>query len=98
MGTELSTRVRELLARLTIDEKISLTAGNNSWETVPIDRVGLPSMRVSDGPNGARGTGWNGVNAHCFPCGTALGATFDPKLVEEVGAALGDEEIGRAHV
>ncbi len=86
-----SARVDELLAVLTVDEKISLTAGNNSWETVPIERLGLPSMRVSDGPNGARGTGWNGTNAHCFPCGTALGATFDTALVEEVGVALGDE-------
>ena len=47
---------------------------------------------MSDGPNGARGGEFaDGESAACFPAGVALGATFDPEVVEKVGAALGDD-------
>ena len=53
---------------------------------------GIPSIRLSDGPGGVRGIQFfNGVKASAFPCATGLGASFDQDLLQEVGAALGDE-------
>ena len=54
---------------------------------------------MSDGPAGVRGTSWSGPASASFPCGAALGATWDPALVEEVGRALGREAHSKsAHV
>lgn len=78
-----------LLASLSLDQKVALLAGADSWHTVELP--GVPQLRCSDGPAGVRGTSWNGPPSAAFPCGTALGATFDPALVEEVGQALGRE-------
>ncbi len=80
------------LAAMTLDEKLSLLAGANLWETVPIPRLGLPALKVTDGPNGARGADLNhGPSSTSFPVGAAMGATFDPELIEEVGRALATE-------
>ena len=80
-----------LVDSLTLAEQVSLLAGCNIWETVPIERVGIPSMRVTDGPVGARGTDFNGPASVNTPCGTSLAASFDPALVEEIGHLLGKE-------
>ncbi|HEV2370246.1 MAG TPA: glycoside hydrolase family 3 N-terminal domain-containing protein, partial [Acidimicrobiales bacterium] len=63
------------------------------WSTVPVPRLGIPRVRVTDGPNGARGSsmGSAGPTSVCVPCGSALGATWDPALMERVGALLGEE-------
>jgi beta-glucosidase len=80
-----------LVDSLTLAEQVSLLAGRNIWETEAIERVGIPSMRVSDGPVGARGTDFNGPASVNTPCGTSLAASFDRDLVEEVGHLLGKE-------
>ena len=62
--------VEEALTKLDIAEKISLLSGIDFWHTAPVHRLGIPSVRVSDGPNGVRGTKFfNGVPAACLPCG-----------------------------
>ena len=59
----------------------------------------VPAIRMSDGPAGVRGTSWTGPASASFPCGAALGATWDPALVEQVGRALGREARSKsAHV
>ncbi|HET6834015.1 MAG TPA: glycoside hydrolase family 3 C-terminal domain-containing protein [Acidimicrobiales bacterium] len=87
------TDIAKLVAELTLDEKAALTAGVDLWSTAPVPRLGIPSVRLTDGPNGARGTqpGPAGPTAACVPCGSALGATWDPDLVELVGALVGRE-------
>ncbi|KAG4442810.1 hypothetical protein IFR05_001691 [Cadophora sp. M221] len=81
-----------LLTQLTLDEKISLLAGANVWETVPIDRLDIPSLRVTDGPNGARGSQFfDGTTAACFPACVSIAATFDRGLTKRIGKALGQE-------
>lgn len=83
-----------LLTQLTLDEKAQLTAGEDLWSTMAIERAGIPKVRVTDGPNGARGTTLPGKGATpstSIPCGSALGATWNPALVEKVGAMLGRE-------
>ena len=91
--------VDDLIAQLTLDEKAALTAGADFWTLAAIERVGLPPIRVTDGPNGARGSalfGLGGETAVCAPCGSALGATWDPVLVERVGVVLGEEALTKA--
>ena len=70
-------------------ERISLLAGSDTWHTPA--SAGVPAIRMSDGPAGVRGTSWRGPASASFPCGTALGASFDPELIREVGRALGRE-------
>lgn len=85
------------LASLTLEQKVSLLAGHDNWHTEALP--GVPAMRTSDGPAGVRGTSWTGPASASFPCGTSLGATFDPALVQEVGVALGAEARSKgAHV
>ena len=87
------TDVPKLVAELTLDEKAALTAGVDMWSTASVPRLGIPSIRLTDGPNGARGTrpGPAGPTATCVPCGSGLGATWDPDLVERVAALVGRE-------
>jgi beta-glucosidase len=80
-----------LLDDLDLDERAALTAGDDNWTTKALDRHGVPAIRVTDGPVGARGQSFTSVTAALFPCGSALGATFDPALVARIGAALADE-------
>ena len=88
-----------LLAELTLEEKTSLLSGSGFWHTRAIDRLGIPSIMVSDGPHGLRkqpgpgdhvGSG-ESVPATCFPPAAALGSSFDADLVRRVGAAIGAE-------
>ncbi len=86
------SRVDELLQRMTIEEKISMLAGADLWHSVEVPRLGIPQFRVTDGPNGARGS-WGSMSASSVatPVGIALGATWNPHIVEKVGNVLGDE-------
>nr|XP_019003475.1 uncharacterized protein I203_03618 [Kwoniella mangroviensis CBS 8507]OCF66936.1 hypothetical protein I203_03618 [Kwoniella mangroviensis CBS 8507] len=66
--------------------------GIDNWHTRDIPKFGIPSLRLSDGPNGCRGTKFfEGVPAACFPCVTGLASSWDVDLVRQVGVALGDE-------
>ncbi len=89
--TTRSARVEALLDSMTIDEMVSLLAGSNMWNTVPIDRLDVPKMRVSDGPAGVRGSRFDGPKSMNVPCGTAIAATWDTMLVRELGELLGRE-------
>ena len=97
----MSERIEQLLAEMTLDEKVAAVTGLDMWHTRPNERLGLPQMKVTDGPNGARGDGLMGTGARtaCIPSGASLGATWDPDLVERLGAILGDEAVAKkAHV
>ncbi len=85
--------IDDLLDALTLEEQVALLAGASAWTTTPVPRVGVPAIKVTDGPNGARGAGGlvGGVPAACFPVGIALAATWDVALVREVGGALAEE-------
>ena len=87
------SKIVALVDAMTVEEQVSLLAGKDFWTTVPIERLGIPSIKVSDGPNGARGGGAfvGGISAAAFPVGIALGATWNIDLVGEIGTALADE-------
>jgi beta-glucosidase len=84
-------RIEEILGSLTLEEKVSLCAGSGPWHTTAIPRLGLPALKVSDGPNGVRGDGVSGASAACFPVGSALAATWNEALATAVGKALAEE-------
>ncbi|KAJ3529547.1 hypothetical protein NM208_g9707 [Fusarium decemcellulare] len=95
-----AARIRRLLASLTLEEKCTLLSGKNMWETAAIERLGIQSLKTSDGPAGVRGSRWtDGTHTTQIPCGISLAATFDVDLVEKVGTILGSEAKSKgAHV
>ena len=80
-----------LVDSLTLEDQVLLLSGSDNWHTYAIAGRGIPAMRVSDGPAGARGTSFTGPASVNVPCGTSLAATFDPELVERIGHLLGRE-------
>ncbi|PDS99829.1 glycosyl hydrolase [Rhizobium sp. S9] len=82
--------IDSILDRMTLEEQVSLLSGADFWTTVPVERLGVPKIKVTDGPNGARGAGSlvAGVKATCFPVAIALGASWNPDLVRQMGASL----------
>ncbi|MGE5528151.1 MAG: glycoside hydrolase family 3 C-terminal domain-containing protein [Patescibacteria group bacterium] len=88
-------RVEDLLQRMTLKEKVSLLSGVDTWHTAPIERLGIPSLTMTDGPHGVRATkpeaGRKASPATSFPTGVSMAASWDPGLIERVGAALAEE-------
>ncbi|GAT74595.1 beta-glucosidase [Microbacterium sp. HM58-2] len=86
-------------ADLTLEEKAALTSGADFWTTKGIERVGIPSLMLTDGPHGLRKQGGatdhlglaGSIPATCFPPAVGLSASFDPELAERIGVALGNE-------
>lgn len=76
---------------LSLDEKAALTGGADIWHTVAIERAAIPSLRMTDGPSGARGDRYTGGISTCVPCGSALASTWNRDLIQRIGNLLGDE-------
>ncbi len=91
------------MGRMTLEEKVAVMAGATWMESAPNARLGIPSLKMADGPVGVRS--WAGpsaltnaagsklrqVHSTAFPAGVALGATWDPEIAQRVGQALGQE-------
>lgn len=101
-------RVQDLLGRMTLEEKVSMLSGAGWMESVAIPRLGIPAIKMADGPAGIRS--WLGSSAitsapgakqtfssTAFPPGIAIAATWDPEVAQQVGQAIGQEmkSIGR---
>jgi beta-glucosidase len=92
------TDVKALIGLLTLEEKATLTAGEDILSTFAVERLGIPKVRVTDGPNGARGNslpGAGGPPSTCIPCGSAIGASWNPALAQALGALVGREARDR---
>ena len=85
------TNIDQLINNLTLDEKVSLLSGFNSWYTNKIDNKNIPSIKMSDGPNGVRGDSNSGKTSACFPCAISIGSSWDLELIKNIGVALGEE-------
>lgn len=83
-------RVADTLSQLTLEEKIDMIAGVDGFYTRNIDRLGIPRLKMSDGPTGVRNYG----PTTAYPCGTALASSFDTELATKFGDAVGRD--GRA--
>ena len=80
---------------MSLEEKASLCSGLGFWHTKPIERLGIPSIMMTDGPHGLRKQEKEGfgksVPATCFPTAVTLASSWDRKLIEKVGSAIGEE-------
>ena len=87
--------IEKLIGRMTLEEKASLCSGKDNWRTKSVERLGLDSIMVSDGPSGLRkedpSKAGSSVEAVCFPTGSALSSTFNVELAHRLGEALGEE-------
>lgn len=99
MTQELQKQARELVAQLKLEEKASLCSGKNFWESKSVERLGVKSFMLTDGPHGLRKQagaadhlGLNAsVPATCFPPAAATACSFDRALLREIGQAIGEE-------
>ena len=89
------TNIDQIIDKLTLKEKISLLSGFNSWYTNKIEEKNVPSIKMSDGPNGVRGDSNSGKSSACFPCAISIGSTWDLKLIKNIGIALGEEAMAK---
>ena len=83
--------LKALIQDLTLEEKVTLISGFDSWHTHKIERLNIPSIKMSDGPNGVRGNGNSGKSSACFPSPISIGSTWNLDLIDEIGKALGEE-------
>ena len=95
-------RVQDLLGRMTLQEKVAMLSGADWMQSVPNQRLGIPSIKMADGPIGIRS--WAGPSAKtggmkskeqvtttAFPAGVAMAATWDTDLVRQQGQVIGQE-------
>src|ERR1700736_2025206 len=86
----------DLVARLTLEQKVRLLTGADSWLLHGESAVGLRPMVLSDGPAGVRGTRFDSRSpSSSLPCPIALGATWDEQLVHDLAFGLGQETRGK---
>ncbi|KAL0938437.1 Cel3c [Colletotrichum truncatum] len=92
--------VDHVVENATLAEKVSLLAGSDFWHSTPLPQYDVPAIKCTDGPNGVRGSRFfNPVPALCVPCGSGLGATWNPDLIELAGQLLSKEcDAKGAHV
>ena len=96
---DLKQKAEALVAQMTLEEKASLCSGKDCWTLKSIERLGLDSIVVMDGPHGLRkqiGVGDNlgigdSIPSVCFPTASATACSFDRELLYEIGAAIGEE-------
>ena len=92
-------KIRELVSKMTLEEKAAMCSGADFWHTEAVERLGIPASMVSDGPHGLRKQddkadhlGVNeSIKAVCFPAGCGTAASFNRELLTEMGTALGKE-------
>ena len=92
-------KLRELIAKMTLEEKAGMCSGADFWHTKAVERLGIPAIMVSDGPHGLRKQDLEGdhlgindsIKAVCFPAGCGTAASFNRELITDMGATLGNE-------
>lgn len=88
-----------ILEAMTLEEKAALLTGDSAWTTAGLARIGLPSLRMADGPHGVRRTqavesmAFGAHRSTCFPTASSMSATWDPELVRLIGQAIAKEAI-----
>lgn len=91
--------LKALVSQMTLEEKAKLCSGGDFWHTEAVERLGIPSVLMTDGPCGLRKQagasdhlGLNAsVQAVSYPTGSCIASSFDRKLIEESGEVLGEE-------
>jgi beta-glucosidase len=96
-----SMKYQELIGKMTLEQKASLTSGKDFWQSMNIDELGIPSMFLSDGPHGIRKQaaaadhlGLNkSIPATCYPTAATMANTWNTELGEEMATCLGAEAV-----
>ncbi|MDP9160312.1 MAG: glycoside hydrolase family 3 C-terminal domain-containing protein [Acidobacteriota bacterium] len=88
---DVESRVNSLLGKMTIEEKLEIIGGIHDFYTKPIPRLGIPSLRMSDGPLGVHDYGLTTA----YPAGIALAASWDTDLALRVGSSMGKDARAR---
>jgi beta-glucosidase len=92
---DIERRISELLEAMSLQEKVALLSGKNSWSTMDYKKLGIAPLTVTDGPHGVRacdpGSGRIVEPATSFPTGVSMAASWNPELIERVGQALAEE-------
>lgn len=91
--------IQDLISKLTLEEKAGLCSGLDFWHTKGVERLGIPSLMMTDGPHGLRKQGdsadhlglFNSVPATCFPSAAGMASSWNRDLIRQVGKALGKE-------
>lgn len=91
--------LKEIISQMTLEEKAEICSGQDFWNTLSIERFGIPSIMMTDGPHGLRKQegdadhlGLNkSVPATCFPSGSGLASSWNRELAEKMGAMIGLE-------
>ena len=82
----------QLVDRLTLEQKVTMLTGQDSWSLPAVPSIGLRSIVMSDGPAGVRGTSWDERDPSInFPSPTAVAASWDRATVRSIGSGLGSE-------
>ena len=93
--TPLDQRVEALVSQLSLREKVALLSGLDIWRTVPVERVGIPSITMTDGPHGVRANRDEAARpvgpTTAFPTGVSMASTWNPDLIEKAAVALAEE-------
>ncbi len=85
-------RAAEIVSKMTLDEKINFISGKiDGFHTYAIERLGIPSVRMADGPQGVR----NKTNSTYYPCGIGLAASFSRDAAKGVGDGIGLDASAR---
>lgn len=92
-------KIREIISKMTLEEKASMCSGADFWHTKAVERLGIPASMVSDGPHGLRKQDQEGdhlgvndsIKAVCFPAGCGTAASFNRELLVQMGETLGAE-------
>ena len=89
-SADIEARVDSMLKKLTIEEKIDLIGGVNDFYIRANEKIGLPKLKMADGPVGVRNYGPSTVFG-----GIGLAATWDPELAARIGATIGRDARAR---
>ena len=91
--------IKQIISQMTLEEKASLCSGMDFWHLKGIERLGIPSIMVTDGPHGLRKQAqgadhlgiYNSVPSTCFPSAAGMASSWNRDLIQKVGVALGEE-------
>ncbi|GFP76526.1 beta-glucosidase family protein [Clostridium fungisolvens] len=94
-------KYRKLIEKMTLEEKASLMSGKDFWQSMDIQRLGINSMFLSDGPHGIRKQaaaadhlGLNpSIPSTCFPTAATIANSWNQGLGEKLGEFLGEEAV-----
>ncbi len=92
ISQEHKARARELVAQMTLDEKIDYLSGETSFTLRPVGRLGIPRIRLADGPQGIRN---HAPHSTLYPSGILLAATWNRDMARRYGTSLGDDARAR---